>query len=170
MRTRRDRYHSRSPVPQPRAAVEPAGCPLILMHSFPEYGQVPRIGLVTLVVREYDEAVRFYVDVLGFEVLEDTPLGNDWRWVVIAPAGGSGTALLLARASTDAQRSRVGDQSGGRVSFFLTTDDFARDHHRMQNAGVHMIEQPRRETYGTVVVFEDLYGNRWDLIERPPGP
>lgn len=127
---------------------------------------MPHIGLVTLVVREYDEAIRFYVDVLGFEVLEDTPLSDDKRWVVVAPAPDRGTALLLARASTDTERSRVGDQSGGRVSFFLSTDDFARDYRRLQNAGVRMTEQPRRETYGTVVVFEDLYGNRWDLVER----
>ena len=129
---------------------------------------MPRLGLVTLVVRDYDEALRYYVGALGFELLEDSPLTGDKRWVVVAPAGGNGTALLLARAATGIQSSRVGDQTGGRVAFFLDTDDFAADHRRMRAAGVRFVEPPREEPYGTVAVFEDLYGNRWDLVERRP--
>lgn len=125
-----------------------------------------QIGLVAIVVREYDEAVRFYVDYLGFDLIEDTPLSADKRWVTVGPAGGAGTALLLARAANDTQRRRVGDQTGGRVGFFLETDDFAGDHRRMQAAGVRFLEGPRQEAYGRVAVFEDLYGNRWDLIQR----
>ena len=127
-----------------------------------------RIGLVTLVVREYDEALRFFVDALGFELREDTPLADAKRWVVVGPAGGDGTALLLARAATDDQRSRVGDQTGGRVALFLETDDFAATYQRMRAAGVRFAEAPRDEPYGTVAVFEDLYGNRWDLLGRTP--
>jgi catechol 2,3-dioxygenase-like lactoylglutathione lyase family enzyme len=124
-----------------------------------------RIGLVTLVVRDYDEALRYFVDALGFELREDTPLGGGKRWVVVAPPGSDGTALLLARGVTDGQRSRVGDQTGGRVALFLETDDFAAAHARMRAAGVCFVEEPRQEPYGTVAVFEDLYGNRWDLVE-----
>ena len=124
-----------------------------------------RLGLVTLVVREYDEAIRFYVDALGFGLREDTPLGSGKRWVVVAPPGG-GAALLLARAATDHQRSRVGDQTGGRVALFLETGDFAAEHARLLAAGVRFAEAPRAEPYGMVAVFEDLYGNRWDLVER----
>jgi catechol 2,3-dioxygenase-like lactoylglutathione lyase family enzyme len=124
------------------------------------------IGLVTVVVRGYDEALDFYVGRLGFEVVEDTRLDDGKRWVVVAPAGAHQTSVLLARAGNDAQRARVGNQTGGRVAFFLHTDDFARDHARMQAAGVTFVESPRHEPYGTVAVFEDLYGNRWDLIER----
>lgn len=124
------------------------------------------VGLVTVVVREYDEALRFYVDALGFAVQEDTELSAGKRWVVVVPPGDGGTGLLLARAATDAQRQRVGDQTGGRVAFFLDTDDFVGDYKRMRVAGVRFVEQPRREVYGTVAVFEDLYGNRWDLVER----
>lgn len=127
---------------------------------------MPRIGLVTVVVGEYDEAIAFYVDALGFAVLEDTPLGGAKRWVVVGPASGAGTSLLLARAATAAQRARIGDQTGGRVSFFLDTEDFIGDHRRMAAAGVRFVEEPRREGYGTVAVFEDLYGNRWDLVQR----
>jgi catechol 2,3-dioxygenase-like lactoylglutathione lyase family enzyme len=129
---------------------------------------VTRLGLVTLVVRDYDEALRYYVGALGFELLEDSPLAGEKRWVVVAPAGAHGTALLLARAATGAQSARVGDQTGGRVAFFLDSDDFAADHRRMRAAGVCFVEPPREEPYGTVAVFEDLYGNRWDLIERRP--
>lgn len=127
---------------------------------------MPRIGLVTVVVGEYDEAIAFYVDAVGFEVLEDTPLAGGKRWVVVGPASGAGTSLLLARAGTAAQRARIGDQTGGRVSFFLDTEDFTGDHRRMAAAGVRFVEAPRREEYGTVAVFEDLYGNRWDLVQR----
>jgi catechol 2,3-dioxygenase-like lactoylglutathione lyase family enzyme len=129
---------------------------------------MPTIALVALVVRDYDEAIRFYCDAIGFDLIEDTALDGDKRWVVVAPRGGGGTSLLLARAATDAQRARVGDQTGGRVFLFLHTDDFAADHERMLAAGVTFIEPPRHEAYGTVAVFEDLYGTRWDLVERHP--
>ncbi|HMK10796.1 MAG TPA: VOC family protein [Acidimicrobiales bacterium] len=121
-----------------------------------------RIGLVTLVVRDYDEAIRWFVDVLGFVLHEDTPLSDEKRWVVIGPVGGD-TRLLLARA-TGTQTERIGDQTGGRVAFFLRTDDFAATHDRMVAAGVQFAEAPRIEPYGTVAVFVDLYGNRWDLV------
>jgi catechol 2,3-dioxygenase-like lactoylglutathione lyase family enzyme len=119
---------------------------------------------VTLVVRDYDEAIRFYVDTIGFELREDTDLGGGKRWVVVAPPDG-GTGLLLARASGPEQEARVGDQTGGRVGFFLQTNDFAADHARMTAAGVRFLEAPRHEPYATVAVFEDLYGNRWDLLQ-----
>ncbi|HZQ57430.1 MAG TPA: VOC family protein [Acidimicrobiales bacterium] len=128
-----------------------------------------RIGSVTLVVRDYDEAIRFYVGALGFSLVEDTDLGDGKRWVLVAPVDGE-TTLLLAEASGADQLARVGDQTGGRVALFLETDDFARDHARMRNAGVRFLEEPRHEAYGTVAVFEDLYGNRWDLIEPRPLP
>ncbi|MEU0884181.1 VOC family protein [Lentzea sp. NPDC005914] len=120
------------------------------------------MSLVTLVVRDYDEAIRFYVDGLGFTLVEDTPQGTK-RWVVVS--AGEGAALLLAQADTDQQSVRVGDQTGGRVGFFLTTDDFDRDHARMTAFGVRFLETPRDEVYGRVAVFEDLYGNRWDLLQ-----
>jgi catechol 2,3-dioxygenase-like lactoylglutathione lyase family enzyme len=123
-----------------------------------------KIGLVTLVVDDYDEALDFYTRVVGFELLEDIPLG-DKRWVVVRPRGSGGTALLLAKAVDERQRSRIGDQTGGRVAFFLESDDFTSDYERMRGAGVSFLEDPRSEEYGQVAVFEDLYGNRWDLIE-----
>lgn len=124
------------------------------------------IALVTLVVRDYDEAIAFYTDALGFELAEDTDRGDGSRWVVVRPPGDpAGTGLLLARAKGGAQESAVGAQTGGRVGFFLHTDDFARDHARMTAAGVHFLEAPRHEPYGSVAVFEDLYGNRWDLLQ-----
>ena len=123
------------------------------------------IAHVALVVRDYDEAIRFYVDVLGFELLEDTPQpAQDRRWVVVAPPGG-GASLLLARASTPAQARFIGDQAGGRVFLFLRTDDFQRDYTRYRQAGVRFVRGPSIEPYGTVAVYEDLYGTRWDLIE-----
>lgn len=122
------------------------------------------IASVTLVVADYDEAIGFYRDALGFDLLEDTDLGGGKRWVRVAPRGAQ-TALLLARADGDAQRASVGNQTGGRVGFFLHTDDFARDHAAMLARGVRFLEAPRHEPYGTVAVFEDLYGNRWDLLE-----
>lgn len=130
-----------------------------------------RIALVTLVVDSYDAAIAFYVDAVGFELQEDTPLGDGKRWVVVGPAGGDGASLLLAQADGDAQAARVGDQTGGRVALFLHTDDFERDHERMSTDGVRFLEHPRHEPYGSVAVFEDLYGNRWDLIEprQPAG-
>jgi catechol 2,3-dioxygenase-like lactoylglutathione lyase family enzyme len=120
---------------------------------------------VTLVVRDYDEAIGFYTGVLGLELREDAVLGDGKRWVVVGPPGAR-TGLLLAKAGGPAQEARIGDQAGGRVAFFLHTEDFARDHERMVTAGVRFEEAPRRETYGTVAVFRDLYGNRWDLIEQ----
>jgi catechol 2,3-dioxygenase-like lactoylglutathione lyase family enzyme len=124
------------------------------------------ISLVTVVVDDYDQAIDFYVRAAGFRLAEDTPLGDGKRWVVLMPSGARETGVLLARAVTARQRERVGDQTGGRVSLFLSTDDFGRDYERMRAAGVHFAEAPRHEPYGTIAVFEDLYGNRWDLIQR----
>lgn len=123
-----------------------------------------RLSLVTLVVRGYDEAIAFYTNALGFELRADTDLGDGKRWVVVGSPGAR-TGLLLAKADGPEQEARVGDQTGGRVGFFLDTDDFARDHERMRAAGIRFEEPPRHEPYGTVAVFRDLYGNRWDLIE-----
>ena len=124
-----------------------------------------RLALVTLVVRDYDEAIAFFTDALGFGLVEDTPLGGGRRWVVVSPGEGS-AGVLLARAATPAQEARAGDQTGGRVAFFLDTDDFAASHARLVAAGVPVVEGPRREPHGTVAVFLDLMGNRWDLVER----
>ena len=124
------------------------------------------IAHVALVVRDYDEAIAFYVDVLGFRVLEDTARPEqDKRWVVVAPPGTGGTSLLLARASTPEQASFNGNQSGGRVFLFLQTDDFWRDYSRFTAAGVIFIRAPSEESYGLVAVFQDIYGNRWDLLQ-----
>ena len=125
-----------------------------------------RIGLVTLVVRDYDEAIAFYTHQLGFCLMEDTPLSAKKRWVRVAPPGTSGTSLLLARAVSDDQAARCGNQTGGRVFLFLYTNDFWLDYQMMKDRGVCFLEPPREEAYGTVAVFEDLYGNRWDLIEQ----
>jgi predicted enzyme related to lactoylglutathione lyase len=114
-----------------------------------------------LLIREYDEAIAFYVDTVGFTLIEDTTLGDGKRWVRV---GGGGMELLLARAVGE-QRARVGDQTGGRVFLFVETDDFARDHARLTSRGVRFVEPPRHEPYGVVAVFEDLYGNRIDLIQ-----
>lgn len=119
---------------------------------------------VTLVVRDYDEAIAYFTDALGFRLVEDSPLGGGKRWVVVAPDGGE-AGLLLAQAASVQQEAAIGNQTGGRVGFFLHTDDFARDYERMRAAGVTFVEQPRAEVYGTVVVFEDLYGNKWDLVQ-----
>jgi catechol 2,3-dioxygenase-like lactoylglutathione lyase family enzyme len=124
-----------------------------------------RIAYVTFVVKDYDEAKAWYRDVLGFADVEDTPLQDNKRWVVVAPSESAGTGLLLAKASSDLQQERIGDQAGGRVFLFLHTDDFWRDYRSMQQHGVRFCEQPREERYGRVVVFEDLYGNRWDLLQ-----
>ena len=116
-------------------------------------------------MHDYDEALAFFVDCLGFQLLEDTPLSPTKRWVVVAPDGAREAALLLARAVGPEQAAAVGRQGGGRVFLFLHTDDFARDHAAFQARGVRFVEAPREEVYGTVAVFEDLYGNRWDLIQ-----
>jgi len=124
-----------------------------------------RIATVALLVRDYDEAIAFYRDAVGFDMVEDTDLGDGKRWVRVRPPGGTGPDLLLAVASDEAQAARVGDQAGGRVWLFLETDDLARDHARMAAAGVRFREEPRHEPYGTVVVWEDLHGTPWDLIQ-----
>lgn len=124
-----------------------------------------RIAGLTLIVRDYDEAIAYYTSKLGFVVVEDRPMSPTKRWVVVAPPDAGGARLLLARAANDEQRSRIGNQTGGRVFLFLHCDDFWRDHGQMQAKGVSFIEQPREEAYGTVAVFEDLYGNRWDLVQ-----
>jgi catechol 2,3-dioxygenase-like lactoylglutathione lyase family enzyme len=123
------------------------------------------LGHVTLVVRDYDEALEFYTRTLNFIIIEDTRMSEDKRWVLIAPPGSEGTSLLLAQASTPEQMTRIGNQTGGRVFLFLHTDDFWRDYGEMLTKGVKFVKEPRQETYGTVAVFEDLYGNKWDLLE-----
>ncbi|MBD0849790.1 VOC family protein [Maribacter arenosus] len=123
------------------------------------------IANVTLVVKEYDEAIEFYTQKLGFKLLEDIPLEEDKRWVLVSPKGSNGTALLLAKAASENQQEYIGNQTGGRVFLFLHTDDFWRDYERMKVKGIIFNEPPRQEIYGTVVVFQDLYGNHWDLLE-----
>lgn len=123
------------------------------------------VATVALVVANYDEAISWYVERLGFELAEDVDLGGGKRWVTVAPAKGQGARLLLAEAPGEEQASRIGNQTGGRVFLFLETDDFARDHQAMLAKGVEFREAPRHEAYGTVAVFSDLYGNFWDLIE-----
>jgi catechol 2,3-dioxygenase-like lactoylglutathione lyase family enzyme len=128
------------------------------------------LGSVALLVRDYDEAIEFFTGVLGFDLVEDSALGEGKRWVLVAPHGSNGCNLLLARAATPEQLARVGDQTGGRVGFFLHTDDFRSDHAAFLARGVRFTEAPREEEYGTVAVFEDLYGNLWDLIQpKHPG-
>jgi len=126
------------------------------------------IGSVALVVRDYDEAIDWYCGILGFELVEDTPIDGK-RWVLVAPPGSIETRLLLARASTPEQEKFIGHQSGGRVFLFLHTDDFWRDYHALIGKGVRFVREPRQQTYGTVAVFEDLYGNLWDLLELTHG-
>ncbi|MEO5560128.1 MAG: VOC family protein [Dokdonella sp.] len=123
------------------------------------------LAAIALVIPDYDEAIAYYTQVLGFELIEDSPREPGKRWVLVAPPGSKGTQLLLARAATPAQRERVGDQTGGRVFLFLHTDDFWRDHAAYAARGVEFVEAPREESYATVVVFKDRYGNRWDLIQ-----
>jgi catechol 2,3-dioxygenase-like lactoylglutathione lyase family enzyme len=123
------------------------------------------LGYVTFVVREYDEAIAFFTQALGFALIEDTDLGQGKRWVLVAPKGSQGTSLLLARAVNPEQVRHVGNQTGGRVFLFLHTDDFWRDYGVMKERGVKFQETPREEAYGTVAVFEDLYGNKWDLLQ-----
>lgn len=123
------------------------------------------IAQVALLVRDYDEAIEFFTRALRFDVLEDTPLGGGKRWVRVAPHGGlAGSAILLARATTREQEAAIGNQSGGRVFLFLRTGDFSADQAHMKSCGVRFVEEPRQESYGTVAVFLDLYGNKWDLI------
>ncbi|KLD72095.1 VOC family protein [Xanthomonas pisi] len=124
-----------------------------------------RIALTTLLVADYDAAIAWYTGALGFQVLEDRALGDCKRWVVIGPGSAQEAALLLAQPGDAAQQARIGDQTGGRVDHFLYTDDFWRDHAAMQAFGVEFLETPREEPYGTVVVFRDLYGTKWDLLE-----
>lgn len=124
------------------------------------------IGAITLVVRDYDEAIAFYTEKLGFELLEDIELDEGKRWVRVAPKNTDGTALLLARAKNEKELAAVGNQSGGRVFLFLETDDFWRDYELYRSRGVTFCEEPRVESYGTVAVWEDLYGNRWDLLQH----
>lgn len=126
------------------------------------------LGLIAILVADYDKALAFYIGKLGFELREDTTLSPTKRWVVVAPPGGQ-SGLLLARAADEAQRAMIGQQGGGRVFLFLETDDFTRDHTAYVGRGVTFVEAPRSEPYGTVAVFEDLYGNRWDLIEPRRG-
>ena len=125
------------------------------------------LALVTLVVADYDEAIDYFTEKLNFHLREDTKLDDNKRWVVVSPPGNmTGTNLLLAKASNDKQIRAVGNQTGGRVFLFLHTDNFWEDYERMKNQGVDFVEEPRSEVYGTVVVFRDLYGNKWDLVEK----
>jgi catechol 2,3-dioxygenase-like lactoylglutathione lyase family enzyme len=127
------------------------------------------IGYVALVVRDYDEALEYFTKSLGFSVVEDSTskdrYGNEKRWVLVAPSGSTGTSLLLARPSTAEEASFIGNQTGGRVFLFLQTDDFWRDYRAFSQRGVKFEKEPREEAYGTVAVFEDLYGNKWDLLQ-----
>lgn len=123
------------------------------------------IPFVSLVVREYDEAIEFFTNALRFKLIEDTPQGADKRWVVVSPPDSNGAALLLAKAATPEQLAHVGNQTGGRVFLFLHTRDFWEDYNHLHAYGVRFAEEPRHEPYGTVVVFMDLYGNKWDLME-----
>jgi catechol 2,3-dioxygenase-like lactoylglutathione lyase family enzyme len=123
------------------------------------------LACVALLVRDYDEALAYFTQVLQFRLVEDTVLSGSKRWVVVASGGAYSVQLLLAKAATPEQQTHIGNQTGGRVAFFLHTDDFERDYAAMKSRGVKFIENPRDEAYGTAVVFEDLYGNRWDLLE-----
>jgi len=127
---------------------------------------VQRLFLTAVLVRDYDEAIAFYVEKLGFEVRLDRPVSDSKRWVVLAPYGGGEGCILLAKPEAPEQIARIGSQTGGRVFLFLDTDDFERDFRAYTERGVRFVEAPRVEAYGTVAVFEDLYGNRWDLIQH----
>ncbi|UHG89534.1 VOC family protein [Spirosoma oryzicola] len=124
-----------------------------------------RIAHLTLVVNDYDEAIDFYTHKLNFDLIEDTALSETKRWVLVAPKGTAGCCLLLAKADSEEQKSRVGNQTGGRVFLFLYTDNFWHDYTAMQQAGINFLRPPVEQPYGTVAVFEDLYGNQWDLLE-----
>ena len=124
-----------------------------------------RLAQVTIVVKDYDEAIAFYTQQLSFTLVEDTVLSDAKRWVRVAPPGSNGCCLLLAKAADEAQESRIGNQTGGRVFLFLYTDDLERDYRQMKEKGVTFVREPVKEVYGTVAVFKDLYGNLWDLLE-----
>ena len=124
------------------------------------------LAQIAIVVKDYDEAIHFYTQVLHFTLTEDTVLNEAKRWVLVTPPGSNGTSLLLAKAANDEQLSRVGNQTGGRVFLFLYTDNLTRDYAEMKQKGVTFVREPVKETWGTVAVFADLYGNLWDLIER----
>ena len=126
------------------------------------------IASIALVVRDYDEAITFFTEALRFQLVEDTPMGGEKRWVVVKPAESDGASLLLARAVNEEQQSRIGNQTGGRVFLFLHTSDFWGDYNHMKAHGIRFTEEPRQEPYGLVVVFLDLYGNKWDMIQRNP--
>lgn len=128
-----------------------------------------KIAHITLVVRDYDEAINFYVEKLGFQLVEDTELSSTKRWVLVRPPGEEGASLLLAEAADDTQRKCIGNQSGGRVFLFLFTDDFERAYKKLLDNNVRIIRPPSLEAFGKVAVFEDLYGNRWDLLEPENG-
>lgn len=123
------------------------------------------IAHIALVVKDYDEAIHFYCDRIGFELKEDIPLSETKRWVVVQPKGEGNCSLLLAKAAGDEQQNRIGNQTGGRVFLFLYTDDFKRDYNKYRAKGIEFVREPMEEVYGTVAVFKDLYGNLWDLIE-----
>ena len=123
------------------------------------------IQSVALVIRDYDEAITFYTQILGFTLVEDSDLGGGKRWVTVSPPGSTGTSLLLAQATTPEQVAHIGNQTGGRVFLFLQTDDFWRDYPILKERGLNFIEEPREEPYGVVAIFEDLYCNRWDFIQ-----
>jgi len=123
------------------------------------------VAVVTLLVRDYDEAIAWFTGTLGLDLIEDTALDEGKRWVLVGQRAGAGCNVLLAKAADPEQAARIGDQTGGRVAFFLETNDFARDHSLLQARGVAFLEAPRKECYGTVAVFRDIYGNKWDLVE-----
>ena len=124
-----------------------------------------QIGSVTFLVKDYDEAIEYFINKLQFDLIEDSQLNETKRWVVVSPKGSIGTSLLLAKATTEEQERSVGNQTGGRVAFFLHTDNFNRDYERMMSKGVNFLESPREEKFGRVVIFQDLYGNKWDFIQ-----
>ena len=136
-----------------------------LIATEPKEEMKQRIAHIALLVKEYDEAIRFYTEKLDFTLVEDTALEGGRRWVLVAPPGGSEACLLLAKATNEAQRACVGNQAGGRVFLFLYTDDFWRDYDKMIERDIEFIRPPKEEAYGTVAVFADLYGNKWDLLQ-----
>lgn len=125
-----------------------------------------RIAHIAILVEDYDEAIRFYTEKLGFDLVEDTKLSDTKRWVLVRPKGELSCSLLLAKAASEEQKSRIGNQTGGRVFLFLYTDNFERDYKSLKDNGIKIVREPRTEEYGTVLVFSDLYGNLWDLIEE----